>query len=1649
MTILSDMGVSVISLKDYTEKFKKKNNNVAPNANALADIANRVIAFKDGQLTLENLTEEVMHFIVETLPNEEIASLEDFIRESAEYQEHYEAYNKVYKGDKNQIDKEILGKILMNIALKKTAGKSKTFVGKLYDILKNFFNNLKLTSKQRTDLKHLNGLVEKLVFQREGNFTEDSLSNSKQVALMYNLTEEVIVTQDVLRKSFKNLSDFKQFGSFNRELSKDLDENKLRGKQLTIAVAAHLEKANQLIEVTEAALKTAEKQGTSLTGQNLAIYYDLIGEVQPSLSSLSNELINPPEGVNKQEASILSEKIQESASRIIQMGAENKKLGATHSLRIAKEIAKEMNVEESEYFIENIQKVIDGKVEDVNLIFSYFGQLHHSSNPVLNLISTKLQEMGYAGNQGLKEDISEFLNFMEENNVSQKQLAELVKDGFWRDKWDHKAFNDALLNADMEAYNSITGENYADIEKYKADKREENLIQKLEGGKYGEYISLKDQKQYVLSERRMDSNYYEEQYLRYGNGGTLTLKNGKTKQIKGLNISSVAQAFIKDMSNMRASIKAQATQTYFEKDKEGNIIKKERVVLSPQQKDNLNAISKTRKKAKDIFNIASLKKSGLETSLDKPEGESVLLPTGQYLYLSDNFESLSEVEQNEALVAFDLHKLDDDYKTRFDDNIEKETTGINFLNYITKLSQGKFGPQTPEQVKEVIIANIGVSLSQEYYDTMNGDSFIKGDILEKLNTDENGVVNPRVKEVKENYAKRNALLSNHRNTTTPFEIDRLTPTEQLTIKILTEDITQGLRGLNTPKREVLDQEESVGEKSVNLSYLNELKNKGITPGSQDELRFLSAHSDTSSMGNFENAYNKSQSGITLGKSESRLLKNHLKPTLLESKISYAKSRLYPYYTRYTPVGYKSMESRLNAGENPIIVLDEVLNKSPYLDVRIDNSFEDGESPFKNEAYRDDFDGGFIQPKKGTFLDQEFINRFGINEAGEATKEVNLHKALRLYIDTVKKGLDKYNEKGHNPYKAIQVSATNTEKVRKFAEGITKGKVSSSIGVVKEMIKDTISYRVDDVARGADNFETNRNLPKYYLRDLESKEDVSTDYIFALAQFSARANDYKAKKDVMADIDSLHNTIVQSKGSARSKEFKNTIAMSQSAIDGNIFGKLESQSFEVKVPGINDPVDLSKIVRVLRKLSTILNLGFSIISPLTGLMSGSYVKLVEEIIGDKLNKDASKLATKEFKKLMGQGAKNAFEFNDNSKIFKIGQWSGIFDLSRKTRNAKYNQLQRAFSKSALGAFSIADYPIKPRIVLAVLFDHRIVEDKVENKIVGKKIQNQRQFLQEGLRKGLSEKDLLVSWRALEDKAVYNFMDFSDTGFNWKKGTGLTKEQLESRRRVIQTDITEQVSQIDGQISPEIRTQAQRNALLSTTLQHKSFLTILAANRLKDTHLDVTRGQLSEGTWRTAAKVLKETFSTDGDFKGKLNNLMNSMQKKEDESYLEFDLRVRNIRRLSTEVGSYAVLAMIISTFLLATDDEEEDGYLESLSSLLLMRTLNESASSLSFNTLSDYGSTIESPIVMYNTAKTLLPVWNALDFREIEDGKYKGMTKSERYFINNTPSFKSILDMSSAKTLQDKQKTYENFNKGAMLNASSLFVIPIIDSFDNK
>jgi len=116
--VMSSLGIKLTSMSEYVNRYKAKHN-IDPNARALVDLAEGIIAISENA-SLQDLSEEVVHLLVEGLDSaklDEIFSSEEFYN-SQEYKEHFQNYFMIYanQGERRTLmaNKEILGKIINN-----------------------------------------------------------------------------------------------------------------------------------------------------------------------------------------------------------------------------------------------------------------------------------------------------------------------------------------------------------------------------------------------------------------------------------------------------------------------------------------------------------------------------------------------------------------------------------------------------------------------------------------------------------------------------------------------------------------------------------------------------------------------------------------------------------------------------------------------------------------------------------------------------------------------------------------------------------------------------------------------------------------------------------------------------------------------------------------------------------------------------------------------------------------------------------------------------------------------------------------------------------------------------------------------------------------------------------------------------------------------------------------------------------------------------------------------------------------------------------------------------------------------------------------------------------------------------------------------
>lgn len=1690
-SILNDMGISTLSLKNYQDNFKLKNK-LSPSVEALADIANRLVAFKGVQLedgsidpnsiNLEDLTEEVMHIIVETMTEEQLAELSDFIKNSPEYQEHYEVYNEAYKGDQKKLEKEILGKIMKNLTLSKTEGHPKSFLAKLVDIIEQFFDKLNITSKHFRQLKELNNTVEKFVIQREDTFSESDIQESKDIGLMYSLSDQVIPVTESLINTFSSLSEKPQFSSYKRQLA-GLSLETATNQELALVTEKLVESSNKLINSTVVALEESLKQGRGLSEQNKVMLENL-EDMQSLFSDLETGLSRINESDLKGKNKLVS-KIKENNNIIRSLVSKNNLVGTKQVKNILESVVSQLGIKEQEFARDHMEKAIQGQINDSNFIFSFFGQLHHASNPILNMIGIKVWEADMMANQYEKEMSAEFTNYMEEVGFTKEQFANMFdENGHLKGPYNTKKHLDDREAVMFKTYNDFVAEKIDTIEEYRKAKREQTLkLNELSELDFGNYKIALQERLLDVDEPIINPLYYKEIQEKY----------------KSLNISPETVTFLKELSSSRAAIRNKARK------EDG------RVILSPQTKSELNDISKTRKTRKSIYSDITGLKKGLKIDYTKPK-DGIELPTGGYLVL-DLSETSNDIERTAAKIAYDLHRIDEDY---IDNIVEKDDKSTKLKLALRELiSSSNYSTQ---EKLDILLSNVNVALSKEFYETLGEESMLQNPELDANNPGRED----DLKTLRELSAKKSALIAMNRNTSSPIEIDKMHEIDMEVVREYTLTINAILRTLKIPENE----NESAGVKAPNQAYKNYLKNKGITEGTAEELLELetSSHSNTSDISKVVNAYNKSEAGMTLSESEENLMEKHKGDTLLETKLNYAKSNLYAYFTRFAPEGYKTIKERFNAGEKILSIFTN-MNSDPYINIVVDNSLlDDSEvvrmdtfseisgqiferqvdsnnniiktkledflekekngdlitltnsqnTKYKKDLYNNgyilnldynkDYKGGFSQPKKGKYENKEYSNYFALNKKGEATKNKDEFEVRRLYLETKEKAFKNMDSQGQDLYKPVQISKTTTEKIRAIIG--SNATMQEKWSAIIEIFKERLAYRIDDLAYGEKDFKKSKLLPKYYTRDLEDPNDVSDDHFMALTQLIAKSSQYKAKKEVLSDIESLQNILLNNKRHSRGKKLENVLKMTESFVDSAIYGKTEQLTKKFVIPGSKFELDLAKVARSFTKYVSIKNLGFSLPIAVTGLTTGYITKKVEDFVGEKTNRESAKLAFKEYKTLMGEAASNTLKAKvvDNSKLTLIGQAFNEYDMTAKTRNAKFGPFQRLFSKSAMAIHAAADFPITPQVMLSILFDNRIVDGKRYN---------MTQFIQEKTRDGMDKKVAEALWKNEEGKAVYNYMNFTKDGFTWENTIynefpNKSKEEVDKylleAKRFINTSMANQLSVIKGQIPQNMRVTAQRHAVGSMAMLHKGFASIILQNKFKDRHLNFDTGLYEEGHYRTLGRLMSSI----------IGNPMKMMERKEDfqkfykepqrsdfkdssktdaennadfnEAWLDYELKVRNTKRVVKEMGVYLSMVLIFSmVFAAAEDDDNEDIYMIGLTNYILRRTLNEASTNLSTGIVGDAISTLESPLVTLRSAQDFSAMWELFDGEEISANKYKGLSKRQRYLVKNIPGAKAIYDMHDAETLQEVTNSYKMYNKGITDSA----VLQMQDFFTGK
>lgn len=1673
LNLLADLGINVTSITDYLDKYNVKNG-VDPSAKALADIANKVVAFQNNEIPLEELTEEVAHFIVEGWEQTEIENLLRNINKTPEYQEfadiYRNIYSKKYEGQELEqaVRREVLGKVLANSFKNNFSTEEKTgilvnIINKIKELFNSLMSSLSLNTTEQVnkDLQRFTEQVNELLYdnQLKNYLNTDNYTNNKfvlysaqyQSGHLKGMKVELEKSLEILRETIKKLplkdkvSDLKTRRLIKRLREVTDQENLELERQAALDLVSV---ADSQINYLNNIIREKKNDESVIFGANeIAAYTTLVNNLDPILTSIRANIDKNSKKYKGDKWKEISKELKQTQEKIKDLEVDRKNVydGVIDKI-IDRIILKHDKLDEN--FRDHVYDWINSAHKDTTLFHRWFGQISNSNDPLLGMLSEVAERTHNGARKEYVAEIKPFLKLIEDTfGFTPQRFKEFFDKGYLVNPTDYAEVDRIRKRIRAEVRKEITGEKASIEDLIKAAEKDELT-------ELTEEQSVAYDKLYKERIREIQETYFNAEYY-----------NQLEQKHKELNISEKTKKLLSTYSANRAEYLQEAIDTT-----DGTI---DWSKLSEADFAYLKADKRKRKTEKD-FND---KNGDLKTGIEKPttnirliqdlsfveNGEVIpyfingeLNPKAPIFQTEDGLiyyihpDNINDESVVDARTAIDLNKLDKRYT---DERVEKENSIDNFLDKIADIEQAR-GKDAAKRFMEM---NSSIMLSAEFWDSMGQEESFIEKIEKSLENkgirDQRGVIT----NLKQDIRKRRNILSRYKDLNKTFELEELPREEKKQILELDASISEAYSRLS----QFLEKEDNAEvernfEVGVNQNYQNIVDD--ITSDIADplkrlqtEIAFIAENSTAKAndrVSNFRYNLNAEAGGAfkSLTKTQREFVEQggyDITSNLgrAEAIRDFAKSQIGSHYKRLAP---KNIDQRLEMKEGESVKdYTERISKDPLIQVMPNYSFlEDVRKEFMNPNYNPNFEGG-MQVKKGdiertvpvinedgTFQRNEdgsiktttetvnFESEKYKNEiAGDPNKQAVIQALLQLHRTT----LNNYGiEDTHNLYKVPQISRKGIDRVKDIAKRATKG------GIYQGM-QELFTYRVDDLEYGESIGSTNVPvIPKYYTRDIENSAELSDELFFSYAAMFQQSVLYKHRNNNISEALALKEAIESRHESAIGSSTKNTMEMFNDFMDFSFFGRNEVQEYKVTIFGYR--LDLTKIARNFLNYIKLRNLGLKFDVGITSYMSAEIAYQIEKYVGEILNPQATKLGTKEYLKLAKNAIGETGKMRSKAKLNILGEYFNLFQIEERFNNSNYGWFSRNLLKLPMSVHAIFNFPITPRAMMAVLHDHRVV---------GGRIMTFADFKQAN-KKTLSKKEIEAEWAKTENDVIYNYLDVSeDYGV---KIQDRIKEKLlpdfqndnylNTKLEAITDNIKRAASQLDTQVTSEQRLAAQRHFALNYLMTHRGWLSIALSNRTKNSHYNLMSGQFEEGSYRTlynyVTKGIKDTiknknFSTFID----MWNGKDLEPKKGVSVEDQLLVRRRNMRRVALDSGFLAGLSAI--TFaLISAADEDEDNYFLQFLAYIFTRVTSEKVSTGAALPKQLY-ETLESPFVGLAVAKDAVfsPYYMVFGSDIIEAGKYKGMTERERSFLKVVPFMKTLYDMNNIKETRD---TYYFYNK---------------------
>lgn len=1404
MNLLKKFGIKTLSFEDYLKNYQIRNG-LPINARALADTANKLIAFKDGIIENDDLVEEVAHLIESSIPQEQKENILRNIHKTKEWGQFYEQYKNLYPTE-NELRREILGKVIANSIKEQFQARNQNITeDSIINKIKQFFDEFLARIRAyfqdsfQTELDNLTKEIyknleeETLTLDLEGvnniffSDTNSSVSIDKIVERTQKAIEIVKDQERLLSKKYKNPANKSAIQSIEKSFEFAEKVYKTNGvaqfaKLISSQVNTLLDSANK-----------KEKGKYPLNAEENVVYVNLVKKIKPALSEIEFLLDkkDSQEMAIKEELEKIADSLRQLEAKVV-AGREDaildlaKKAVATH----------DMTDKERQEYETLVRMALSGSQKDTDIIHAHLGSLLMAKNPLLNLAGNTIERMTLLQNEDFQKNWKNLTSKLESLNWKQKDFEAII---------DENTF---------EIINEIDSKKVAENDKKEKEDIKNRVLEQLKSQNLIGDFEIEgepnfEELQTKYPDRQDELNYFESAYKKEWN-----------KNLSERRESFFKKEFIKEKENHPIKINgAEPTISSLALEVEAQF-RKERAtirinagdVLSPSDQARIKEVDKQQREAENPRNsVTGELYKGIEEVYDENLERWVVV-------INENeFKDLSTEDKERVSTIVGLNHLryknQDFYKKRKGDAKEIPQT---FLDRLSEL-------QTTEEKLAFIDNNAFISFPDEYYNQFK-DQLGLVDRLREAGQD-SLIRSIRTQQAIINNIMKQMAVHNRPSETNYVEMHK---TQKDAIIVA----QSSLDALYTEARGVLTDE--VVDRELNMDNLtNEAYEKYLEDSGMDEFQFILENVTLSNATLIQTAKHTAMSG-GVNKMFTRDMDDAERQQVL---MDYAKSKLLPYLKRTEPVGYTEHYKRMINGE---ISVEEWMQRTDLVKVSPSFNFYE-QSEDLNPVWQKNKEQGKEQ------WTQEYIDKVKDSRYDEIIKNDRLRQGREAILEYQDAMIENNNLTGvQSRYMIPGVRRTTTQRL-----------TSLTASGIKETFMEGLQFRPEEQEVGARIQDSLYTVPVYYNKPLEDKAEQTKDYLYAYAVYGQAASQHKARRETISDMFVIEDALTST-----NSQSKNTLKMFKSFMEYNYYGKKEAFSYEMDFLGRK--VDVGKILRTLNNYAKKTNLS-GLVVPITSFAQSTVQKNMERIIGETIDPVSSNEGNAMFFKYAGSSARESMSFKSKSIPNVIGEALGLYSIVHRLENSQLNKAGRLAVNLSSKLHELGNFPVVQRAMFGTIASYRYVDGKIMHYSRFKQKMISQGFKGNIQSEWKKQDSFLEDFVLAVENGV---LDFNNPKFAEKIKTrnlvlpeGMSLEEyLESKKQDISTRTLAFINRIDSQIPKQQKSIGERDARATFFLSHMGWLLSAIPRKIKERHYNYSEQTFQEGSWRTAVNFLNDILKT---------------------------------------------------------------------------------------------------------------------------------------------------------------------------------------------